>query len=285
MITLNGVTAGYSTRAPALEGFNLNLGAGQIHGLVGSNGAGKTTLLRVLAGQLKATGDIKVFGEDPFDNPRTLERTVFMGIDVPLPDAWTGRKLFDFGRARYRTWNEDRALTLAKRFKLSGDTTIKEHSRGQRSALSFIYAFAAGCELTLLDEPYLGLDVEKRHAFYETLREERGRTIVISTHHLNDVDLDTVTLLDAGLLVLSGPVDMLNEQVLAVTGTVESVGAALQRAGVPLLADAQISGARRVLLDLRQDPLAADELWEQPGVTVSGVSLDETVRVLLEAAR
>lgn len=285
MINLNGITAGYSAKTPVLEGIRLHLGAGQLHGLVGSNGAGKTTLLRVLAGQLRATGDVKVLGEDPFDNPRTLARTVLMGIDVPLPDGWTGRKLFNFGRARYDTWDEDRARILADRFRLADNITIHALSRGQCSTLSFIYALAAGCELTLLDEPYLGLDVEKRHAFYEALREERGRTIVISTHYPGDIDLDTLTLLDAGQLVLTGPVDALNEQVLAVTGTTEAVGAVLHRAGVPLLADARISGARRVVLDLRQHPVTAEELWEQPGVTVAGVSLEETARVLLGIVR
>lgn len=285
MIKLKGITTRYSTKAPVLEGINLHLDAGQSHGLVGSNGAGKTTLLRVLAGQLRATGDVEVLGEDPFDNPRTLSRTVFMGIDVPLPETWTSRKLFDFGRVRYDTWDEDRAHTLAKRFHLAGDITIRALSRGQRSTLSFIYALAAGCELTLLDEPYLGLDVEKRHSFYKTLREERGRTIVISTHYPGDIDLDTLTLLDAGQLILTGPVEALNEQVLAVTGTAEAVGAVLQRARVPLLDDARISGARRVVLDLRRAPIMAEELWEQPGVTVTGVSLEETARVLLGAVR
>lgn len=228
---------------------------------------------------------MKVLGEDPFDNPRTLARTVFMGVDVPLPDAWTGRKLFDFGRTRYDTWDEDRARVLAKRFHLAGDLAIRALSRGQRSTLSFIYALAARCELTLLDEPYLGLDVEKRHAFHKTLREERGRTIVISTHHPGDIDLDTLTLLDAGRLILTGSVEALNDQVLAVTGMAEAVGAALHRAGAPLLDDARISGARRVVLDLRQHPIAAEGLWEQPGVTVTGVSLEETTRVLLRAVR
>ena len=70
-------------------------------------------------------------------------------------------------------------------------------SRGQKSAVGFIFAVASGCEVMLLDEPYLGLDTQRRELFYQVLREEHGRTIVISTHHLNEVAglLDTVSLM------------------------------------------------------------------------------------------
>ncbi len=288
MISLNQMTVGYGSAQPVLEDISLQLEAGQIHGLVGMNGAGKTTLLRVLAGQVDAKGGTQVFGEDPFDNPRTLGRTVLMGIDVPLPDSWSGRKLLEFGQARYATWDQKRAEELVKRFSLPESTLVGMMSRGQRSALSFIYAFAANCELTLLDETYLGLDVSKRHAFYETLREERGRTtIVFATHHLHDSEslLDTITLIDAGQLVLSGPVTGLTEEVLAITGTSEAVDATLAQFPAPLLVDARIGGARRAVLDLREWPGVADDLWDAAGVSVSTVSLDESARALMEVTK
>src|SRR5699024_2307157 len=82
--------------------------------------------------------------------------------------------------------------------------------------------FRSGCELMLLDEPYLGLDVEKRQVFYDVLREEHGRTIVISTHHLNELSghLDTVLMLNG---MKHGAVAELIDGILEVTGHPENI--------------------------------------------------------------
>ncbi len=211
-----------------------------------------------------------------------------MGIDVPLPDSWSGRKLLEFGQARYSTWNARRAGQLVERFSLPEATLLGAMSRGQRSALSVIYAFAANCELTLLDEPYIGLDVNKRHAFYETLREEHGRsTIVFATLHLRNSEslLDTIMLIRAGHLALTGPVTGFTEEIVAITGTSGAVDAALAEFPAPLLIDARIGGARRAVLDLGESPEMADDLWDVAGVSVSTVNLDESVRALMEVAK
>ncbi|MFW9144883.1 AAA family ATPase [Corynebacterium striatum] len=172
------------------------------HGLVGPNGVGKTTLLRMIAGQLKSEG-LKVFGERPFDNQKIMDRIILMGIDNPLFDGWNVDKLFRIGKARWKTWNQERAEELASQFALP-KKNYSGLSRGQKSAMGFIFAVASGCELMLLDEPYLGLDVDKRQRFLEVLREEQGkRTIVVSTHHLDEIEgyLDTVLLLGEAPLV------------------------------------------------------------------------------------
>ena len=119
-----------------------------------------------------------------------------MGIDNPLPDSWGIGKLGVIGKARWPRWDEERFNELLVRF----DVPAKAYSslsRGQKSAVGFIFAVASGCEVMLLDEPYLGLDAQRRELFYQVLREEYGRTIVISTHHLNEVAglLDTVSLM------------------------------------------------------------------------------------------
>ncbi|MDK8669279.1 AAA family ATPase, partial [Corynebacterium marquesiae] len=88
---------------------------------------------------------------------------------------------FRIGKARWKTWNQERAEELAAQFALP-KKNYSALSRGQKSAMGFIFAVASGCELMLLDEPYLGLDVDKRQRFLEVLREEQGkRTIVVST--------------------------------------------------------------------------------------------------------
>ena len=131
---------------------------GLTHGLVGPNGIGKTTLLRKIAGQIQSDG-ITVFGENPFDNQSVLNRVILMGIDNPLPDSWGIGKLGVIGKARWPRWDEERFNELLVRF----DVPAKAYSalsRGQKSAVGFIFAVASGCEVMLLDEPYLGLDTQ-----------------------------------------------------------------------------------------------------------------------------
>lgn len=189
---------------------------GLTHGLVGPNGIGKTTLLRKIAGQIQS-GGITVFGEQPFDNQSVLNRVILMGIDNPLPDSWGIGKLGVIGKARWPHWDDERFNDLLVRF----DVPAKAYSslsRGQKSAVGFIFAVASGCEVMLLDEPYLGLDTQRRELFYQVLREEHGRTMIISTHHLNEVAglLDTVSLM--GDNPISGPIDDFIEGILELTG-------------------------------------------------------------------
>ncbi|MFR9877233.1 AAA family ATPase [Corynebacterium striatum] len=250
------------------------------HGLVGPNGVGKTTLLRMIAGQLKSEG-LKVFGESPFDNQKIMDRIILMGIDNPLFDGWNVDKLFRIGKARWKTWNQERAEELAAQFALP-KKNYSGLSRGQKSAMGFIFAVASGCELMLLDEPYLGLDVDKRQRFFEVLREEQGkRTIVVSTHHLDEIEgyLDTVLLL--GEAPLSGPIESLVDCIVAVTGPAEQVDRALGRLQLPVLARHSSVHAERVLIDAR--PNFAECVFDQAaefGLRAQEVTLEEAVLAL-----
>lgn len=256
------------------------LEANLTHGLVGPNGVGKTTLLRMIAGQLKSEG-LKVFGERPFDNQKIMDRIILMGIDNLLFDGWNVDKLFRIGKARWKTWNQERAEELAAQFALP-KKNYSALSRGQKSAMGFIFAVASGCELMLLDEPYLGLDVDKRQRFLEVLREEQGkRTIVVSTHHLDEIEgyLDTVLLL--GEAPLSGPIESLVDCIVAVTGPAEQVDRALGRLQLPVLARHSSVHAKRVLIDAR--PNFAECVFDQAaefGLRAQEVTLEEAVLAL-----
>ncbi|AGF73673.1 ABC transporter ATP-binding protein [Corynebacterium halotolerans YIM 70093 = DSM 44683] len=288
MIHAEGLTAGYPKGGDVLQGLTFSLGSGLVHGLIGPNGAGKTTLLRVLAGQLQHNGDVRVFDTDPFDEPAVMDRTVLAGIDAPLPDGWSVKKLLAVGAARYRGWNGRRAEELVERFDLPQKKSYMSLSRGQKSAASLVLACASGCELLLLDEPYLGLDVEKREEFYRILREEmerQPRTIVLSTHHLHESEklLDTVLFIDAGRVHINGPAQDLAEQILEIVGPADDVDRVLNRLGpVPELRRDEMSIGRRSVIDLRGRPQLADAVFDTARqvsgrVRVSEVTLEQVV--------
>lgn len=291
LIHAHVLTAGYPRGGSVLQDLSLDLQPGLIHGLIGPNGAGKTTLLRVLAGQLPSDGDLTVFGEQPFDNPDVLDCTVLAGIDAPLPAGWPVRKILAVGAARHVTWDADRADQLVERFDLPTGRNYSELSRGQKSAASLVFACASGCELLLLDEPYLGLDTAKRDAFYRTIQEEMERlprTIIMSTHHLHESEklLDTVLYLEDGRLTLAGPVEDLAEQILEIVGPADEVDRVISRLGnIPELRREDMSIGRRSIIDLRATPGRAEATFDtarQLGgrVQVSEVTLEQAVLAL-----
>ena len=184
-----------------LNGVDLDLGPG-IHGLLGRNGVGKSTLLRIIAGQLKPTsGTVEVFGQRPFDNARVMDRTCLTGVDTAYPGSWSGADVIKGARLRYRPWDQQLADALTADFAMDQalETRYGKLSRGQRAMVAIVIGLAAGTDLLLLDEPYVGLDTHNTDVFYRHLLAQAGtgRTIVMATHHIDDAAkvLDTAVVL------------------------------------------------------------------------------------------
>ncbi len=184
-----------------LNGVDLDLGPG-IHGLLGRNGVGKSTLLRIIAGQLKPTsGTVEVFGQRPFDNARVMDRTCLTGVDTAYPGSWSGADVIKGARLRYRPWDQQLADALTADFAMDQalETRYGKLSRGQRAMVAIVIGLAAGTDLLLLDEPYVGLDTHNTDVFYRHLLAQAGtgRTIVMATHHIEDAAkvLDTAVVL------------------------------------------------------------------------------------------
>ena len=256
------------------------LDKGLTHGVVGPNGIGKTTLLRKIAGQQQSSG-LKVYGHQPFDCRAVMDRTILMGIDNPLIDGWNIAKLKRLGKARWDSWNVERADELQDRFELPSKN-YSALSRGQKSVMGIVMAVASGCELMLLDEPYLGLDVEKRQIFYDVLREEHGRTIVISTHHLNELSghLDTVLMLNG---MKHGAVEELIDGILELTGRPENMDRLLNRLQIKPLSRESTALGERAIVDAIA--LGADHVFDPAGdvnVRMQEVNLARAVLALGE---
>src|SRR5699024_5464071 len=192
------------------DGISLQIPGGQVYGLIGRNGAGKTTLLRAIAQQLNSSGTVTLDGQTIRDNEWALERIILAGPDATWPQDLPVRSVLRVAELRWPTWDQAFAEEMIQAFRIDTSKRLRAMSRGQRSAVSIILGLAAQCPITLLDEPYLGLDVQSREAFYQVLMsdlERNPRTVILSTHHLGDVArlLDQVIIIDEGKLLESGP--------------------------------------------------------------------------------
>lgn len=208
----------------ALEDVSIRLEENAIHGLLGRNGAGKTTLMQILTAQALATsGDVRAFGEDPWENANVLDRVCFVREGQHYPDSFTVRHVLSAGRISFARWDEDLAQELVDQFRLRTTQRVKKLSRGQLSAVGVVLGLASRAPLTIFDEPYLGLDAVARQLFYDRLLAdyaEHPRTIVLSTHLIDEVSdlLDHVVVLDHGRVVVDEDTDVLRGSLVVVSG-------------------------------------------------------------------
>ncbi len=179
-----------STRA--LDGLDLRVEPGEVHGFLGPNGAGKTTTLRILLGLLRAdAGTARVLGGDPWRDAVALHRRLaYVPGDVALWPNLTGGEVIDLlGRLRGGL-NEGRRAALLERFDLDPTKKARAYSKGNRQKVALIAALASDVELLLLDEPTAGLDPLMEASFRDCIREEsgNGRTVLLSSHILAEVE-------------------------------------------------------------------------------------------------
>jgi len=197
-------------RVVALDGLDLEVGAGEVHAFLGPNGAGKTTTIRILLGLLKAdAGEVTLLGGDPWRDAVELHRRLaYVPGDLMLWPSLTGGEIIDLlGRLRGGL-DAQRRRELTERFGLDTSTKARAYSRGNRQKVALIAALASRAELLLLDEPTAGLDPLMEAAFRECVNDERhdGRTILLSSHILAEAEAlaDRVTIIRDGRAVETG---------------------------------------------------------------------------------
>ena len=200
-----------------------------IHGLLGRNGAGKTTLMQLISGQeFASSGTVKLFGEPPVENVRVLSRTCFIKESQVYPDGFKAKHVLKAAPWFYPQWSHDLAGQLIEDFRLPLDRVIKKLSRGQRSSLGAVIGIASRAELTLLDEPYAGLDAVARHVFYDRLLadySEHPRTILLSTHHIDEAAdlLERVIVIDSGRILMNEYADDLRGAATTLAGRASDI--------------------------------------------------------------
>jgi ABC-2 type transport system ATP-binding protein len=209
-ISVTGLVKAFgATRA--LDGLDLVVGTGQVHGFLGPNGAGKSTTIRILLGMLRAdAGTARLLGGDPWADATELHRRLaYVPGDVTLWPHLSGGEVIDLlGRLRGGL-NEQRRAELLERFDLDPRKKSRAYSKGNRQKVALIAALASDVELLILDEPTSGLDPLMEEAFRETVRQEQrrgNRTVLLSSHILAEVEAlcDRVTIIKDGRTVESG---------------------------------------------------------------------------------
>ncbi|MFF5502956.1 ATP-binding cassette domain-containing protein [Streptomyces roseolus] len=198
-------------RTHALDGLDLTVATGEVHGFLGPNGAGKSTALRVLLGLLRAdSGTVRLLGGDPWTDAVALHRRLaYVPGDVTLWRNLSGGEVIDlYARLRGGGLDPARRTALIERFELDPTKKGRTYSKGNRQKVALVAAFASDAELLVLDEPTSGLDPLMEEVFQECVREarDRGRTVLLSSHILSEVETlcDRVSIVRKGRTVESG---------------------------------------------------------------------------------
>ncbi len=194
----------------ALDGLDLDVSPGEVHGFLGPNGAGKSTTIRVLLGLARAeAGRVTLFGGDPWhEAPRLHARLSYLPGDVSLWGGLTGGQCLDVLAAARGGLDERRRAELVERFDLDPTKRARDYSKGNRQKVALVAALATDAELLVLDEPTSGLDPLMEQTFQEVVRERRaeGCTVLLSSHILAEVEAlaDRVSIIRHGRTVTTG---------------------------------------------------------------------------------
>jgi ABC-2 type transport system ATP-binding protein len=194
----------------ALDGLDLTVRPGEVHGFLGPNGAGKSTTIRILLGLIRATGGrVELFGADPWRQAAALHgRLAYVAGDVALWPGLTGGQCLDVIGATHGGVDEKRREQLIERFELDPTKRIRDYSKGNRQKVALVAALAAEADLLVLDEPTSGLDPLMEQAFQQCVRERRqdGVAVLLSSHILDEVEAlaDRVSIVRRGRTVTTG---------------------------------------------------------------------------------
>jgi ABC-2 type transport system ATP-binding protein len=247
-IEVSGLTKSFG-RTVALDGLDLNVAEGEVHGFLGPNGAGKTTTLRVLLGLLRAdSGTARLLGADPWQDVAAVHRRLaYVPGDVSLWPNLTGGEVIDLlGRLRGGLDVRRKAHLLA-RFDLDPTKKGRAYSKGNRQKVALIAALASDVELLLLDEPTSGLDPLMEETFRQCINEQRGngRTVLLSSHILAEAEAlcDRISIIRAGRTAETGTLAQLRH-LTRTSITAELAGPPVGLAELAGVHDLQVDGDR-----------------------------------------
>ncbi|MGO4110811.1 ABC transporter ATP-binding protein [Paenibacillus sp. YAF4_2] len=233
VVEVKQLTKSYG-KVTAVNEVSFTLEPDKIYGLLGRNGAGKTTIMHMITAQLFATsGELKVFGEEPYENAKVLSQICFIKESLKYPDNYMVKDVLELSASLFPNWDKEYANSLVKDFQLPLKRRMKKLSRGMHSSVGIIVGLASRAPLTIFDEPYLGLDAVNRALFYDRLIEdysEYPRTIVLSTHLIDEVSrmLEHIIVIEGGKILINEDAEELRGSAYTVAGTASAVESFIQ---------------------------------------------------------
>jgi len=217
----------------ALNNMSFVLEEHQIMGLIGRNGSGKTTLLKVIAHQLLQDKGEVIIDDENFSMKENNQYKICLaretlGKTFEQTEVMKVKMIFDLAATLYKNWDMNYANHLIKRFKLNVNKKYNKISKGMKTTVGIILGLASRAEITLFDEPYVGLDPVSREIFYAELQKdytENPRTMIISSHLINELEgmFERVLIIDEGSIIVDSHIDKLKDRYYLLQGRKEPI--------------------------------------------------------------
>lgn len=205
MIQVRNLYKGYQSNHDfVLKDVSFRVQKGTVHGLIGHNGSGKTTTIKCLTGIYRPDkGEILIDGQPVYDNPGTKEKIGYVADSSQMFSYYRVKELVEFYNRIFPGFLKEDFLALNRIFRVNMYRKLGQLSKGQKMRVSFMLNLARNPEVMILDEPTSGLDAMAKKDLLEllvTTVENRGMTVLISSHHLSELEriCDTVTVLTRG---------------------------------------------------------------------------------------
>ena len=201
-----------------LHDIDLRIGEGEIVGLIGPNGAGKSTLLKAIMGLIKYSGQMSIFGQDPYRyRTKLLENMSYVADVASLPGWMKVSDLLQFVAQTHPKFDLSQSTQLLKDTPIGMDQIISTLSKGMKTRLHLAIIMGIDTDLLVLDEPTLGLDVLVRREFQDRLIEDyynQQRSILVTTHQIDEIQsiLTRVVFIKEGRITLDFPKSELNSR-------------------------------------------------------------------------
>jgi ABC-type multidrug transport system, ATPase component len=202
-----------------LENINIRIDKNKIFGIIGPNGVGKTTLLRCLTGIYKGTsGNVFYDGQDVYDNIDVKNKIGYVADENIMQTNFKVSEILKYYKYSYKNFDEKKFNELNKIFKVQTNKYIFQLSKGMKMRLSIMLAFSIHAKYLILDEPTSGLDAILKNKLLKIFADEvfeNGITIIISSHHLNELEriCDDVAILDKGIVTYENSVENMKNKI------------------------------------------------------------------------
>ncbi|HEU0183868.1 MAG TPA: ABC transporter ATP-binding protein [Blastocatellia bacterium] len=275
----------------AVDGIDLAVERGSIHGFLGRNGSGKTTTIKMLLGLTYPTsGDARVFGlrpEDREEGVRIRQRIGFVSEDKGLYEYVKVEQMISFTRSFFPNWDREMEGRLIELFELPRKQSVRKLSKGMRAKLAMLLALPRRADLLALDEPTDGLDPSITEDVLQLLvgMAASGTTIFFSSHRLNEVEqiADHVSIIERGRIVVEGALDELKENYRRIHMVFDEAAPALAHLAVGA-AQFRRDARSLTVFAARNVEMIVDQAYSHSAVSVdvAPVTLKE---IFLECAR